>query len=152
MKDSPWGANSYSASQEIHYILWNVEVDEQIHNSLPLVPILSQMLQSTPSDPISSRPVLIPSSQLCLGFHIISCLQVFQPKSCMHFSFLPNIPATCPSHPIFLELLSLIISGKVYKSCASHYAIFSNILLLLHSSKYSPQSPVPRHPWPLSFH
>ena len=95
----------------------------------------ARLLQSTPSDPISSRPLLtlilltwrigwalnnaskwqmgfnlafkglILYSQLCLGFYIVSFLQVFQPKSCIYFSFLPSMPATCPSHPILLQLL-----------------------------------------------
>ena len=107
----------------------------------------ARYLQSTPSNPISSRPILILPSQLCLGFYIVSFLQVFQPKSCMHFSFLLSMPVICPSHPILLELLSLIMSGKEYRPRVSHYAIFSNLLLLSHSFKHSSQSTVLRHPW-----
>ena len=73
------------------------------------ITIFTSPLQSTPSDPVSSRPNLILSFQLCLGFYIVSFLQVFQPKSCMYFSFLPSMPATCPSHPI---PSSLSCSGK----------------------------------------
>jgi hypothetical protein len=34
---------SWKASQEIHHFLWNTNVHYQVHRSLPLDPILSQM-------------------------------------------------------------------------------------------------------------
>jgi hypothetical protein len=38
-----WIANSHSASQEILCLSWNHKVDYRVHNSLPLVPVLSLM-------------------------------------------------------------------------------------------------------------
>jgi hypothetical protein len=50
IEQSPsWEANSHSAIQKIPP-LWNPEVHYRVHNSLPLVPILSR-IQSTSSQP-----------------------------------------------------------------------------------------------------
>jgi hypothetical protein len=43
MVQSPWEADGHSSSQEILHLLWNPNVPCHVHNSPPLVPVLSQL-------------------------------------------------------------------------------------------------------------
>jgi hypothetical protein len=59
MEEIPsWQANSFSASKEIHSILWNPKVYNRVYNSPPLIPIPNQINQVHPR-PLSWRPILI---------------------------------------------------------------------------------------------
>jgi hypothetical protein len=60
-----WEAASRSATQEFPIILWNSKVHCRVYLSLPLVPFLSHIIQSTSPCPISLRSILIVSSHLC---------------------------------------------------------------------------------------
>jgi hypothetical protein len=55
-------ANSHSASQEISRVLWNLNVHYRVHNSPPLIPILSKM------NPVHTPPPYFPNNQFNIIF------------------------------------------------------------------------------------
>jgi len=113
---------------------------------MSLVPILSQI---TPVHPLCSSffnahfNIVLPAMP-----RFLYCLfpSGFPTKVLYAFLFSPSMPATCPFHPILLELLSLIMSGKEYRLRVLRYEIVSNPLLLPHSLKHSSESPDLRYP------
>jgi hypothetical protein len=84
-----WEANSLSASQEIPRLLRNPNVHCRVHNSTPLVPILTQM------NPVRTFTLYFPKIHSDIipiyarVFQVVTFLQVFRPKSCLYVSSLP---------------------------------------------------------------
>ena len=145
----PCKANCSSASQEIPCIIWNLNVYHHIHNSLPLVPVLSR------TNPVHAF-------QLHLFKIYLSIIFLFMPWSLkLPFSFrllhqncvcLSLLPCMChmphPPHPPWFNHLNNVVTSTDHED--PYYAVFSSLLLPRPSWAqilYLPQHPVVKHPW-----
>jgi len=68
MQQSPsQEANSFSASQEIHRVLWLIKVHHRVHKSSPIVPIVSHINPVQALYHIARKSILILPSNLRVG-------------------------------------------------------------------------------------
>jgi hypothetical protein len=95
-------ANSYSASKEFPYLLWNQKVHYHAHKSPSLNPILSHInpvhILILSLFKIHVHTILTP--KYGNASEVVSFLQVFLDKFCMYFSSLP-----CKLHALPITLL-----------------------------------------------
>jgi len=112
MEQSPsWKANNFSASPEIPHILWSPNVHDRIHKYPKTLPTLSQI------DPAHNPKFHF----LKIHFNIILPLRLGLPSglfpSCfptkaLYTPLISPIRAACPTHLIFLDFITLKISGE----------------------------------------
>ena len=101
-QSSSWETNRLSVTQEILGILWNPTVHYLVHNSLPLVPVLSHLNSLN----------ALPCGAYKIHFNVLSSIAVSS-KLSFHCSFHHQNPAfpirsTCPTHLIPLNLMTVV--------------------------------------------
>lgn len=99
-----WEASSFSASQEILNILWNLKVYFCVHSNLRHCPILINM------------PLVhdLPSQV----FHVVCFLQC----SPLKLSFLVSpLRSTCPTHLIIFFLITQYLVNKIWRSWSCNF-------------------------------
>jgi hypothetical protein len=111
-----WKATSSSASHKILCIFWSSKVHYIVHNSLPLVPILSQ-IKTVNALRTNLRHILIIPYYLSLGLPSGLLPSGSSTKTQCIFS-LP-IRATCRAHRTLISFISRIVFGVEYKPYSS---------------------------------
>jgi hypothetical protein len=104
---------------------WRASQRYPVYNSLPLIPILSQInpVRTPTPYPIPPRSNLILSNHLRLGLPSGSG---FPTDNLLVYAFVfSHTRATCPAYLTFLDLIILITLGSEYKLWSSSLCSFS---------------------------
>jgi hypothetical protein len=97
-----WEVNTYTGIKEIPHHLWNPGVHYQVHTSLPLDPIQTQMNTIYIIPPCFFKihfNIILPYMSGCSN--VVSSLWLFELKCCTHFSVSP-MHATCLGNILLL--------------------------------------------------
>jgi hypothetical protein len=94
-------------------------------NTLSLARNIIIFIQSTPSQAISVRSILILSSNIRICLLVVSLPQVFLPKPCITQ---PILCATWPAHHILLDFFWRVTFGGEYRNSAPKPCITLSIL------------------------
>ena len=124
MEQSPsWKVNKFSASQEIHRILWNRRFITTFTRSFHLSLFWARSIQSMLPHPTSWRSILILPFHLRLGLTSGLFPSDFPTKT-LYTTLLSPIRATHPTHLILLHFITRTILGEEYRSLSSSLCSF----------------------------
>jgi len=146
MEQSPWEANSHSATQEVPRLLWNLRFITDFKVARLWFPSRAWCIQSTPS-PFSLRSSLILFSHLS---HLRQCLPSDLFPSGFPTKITFELSLACVLHAPSTQS-SFILSSQLYLVMrtsyeAPRYVVFSfSCYFLPLRSKYFPQHPVLRY-------
>jgi len=151
-QNSSWEANSSSLSKRITHIPWHRTVRDQLHNSPPFVPILSQINPVHTLSFSSWRKFFIVQPYLCLVLPSHLLLSSF-PTRTLHAFLSLLLHATCPAYLIFIQCISIIIFSERYKSQSTSLCNFlqSPLTSTLSGQNISLKHPILKHSQPVFF-
>ena len=119
-KSPSWEADTFSCSQEIALILFQLNVQFRVHSSQPPVPVLRQInpVHALPSYFFKAHLYIILQNRLRSSKGPLSFMF---PHQTLYEFFTSLVPAPCPAHLIFLDLIILTIFDELGPSVMLKY-------------------------------
>ena len=144
-----WEVNSYTANQKIPHILWNPRFIAVFATARHLFLSWAKLIQSMSSYPLYFKSILISSFHLLTGLPN-SPIPSGSPTKILYSFFFGPICAPCPTHSKFLWYFHPTIwqGVPIMKFLSGKFSLASCYLFPLRS-KYLPQCPVLKHPYPV---